>query len=57
MGALEKSEAEIYTKEAAEKFPVGFSMFDVIISCDIEGDRAGVRYYSAWNNENEKWIL
>jgi hypothetical protein len=57
MGALVQSKSEIYTKAAAEKFPVGFSVPGVVISFDVEGDRADVKCYSSWDYDNEKWTL
>ena len=57
MGALLQSKSEIYTKAAAEKFPVGFSVPGVIISFNAEGDRADIKCWSTYDYENEKWIL
>ena len=57
MGALISSKAEIYTKAAAEKLPVGFTVPGAVISFDAEGDRADIKCWSTYDYENEKWIL
>jgi hypothetical protein len=54
MGALPQSKAEIYTKTAADRFPVGSEIPGIIIS-EPEGDRADVQCHSTY--ENNTWTV
>ncbi len=54
MGALIQSKAEIYTKQAAERFPVGAEIPGAIIS-KAEGDRADIQCVSSY--QNNIWTL
>ena len=57
MGAMIQSKAEIYTEEAAKKFPVGTTVPGVVLDYQVEGDRADVRCHSNYDYENNRWIL
>ena len=54
MGALILSKAEVYTKTAADRLPVGSVIPGALIS-EAKGDRADVRCRSAY--ENNTWTL
>jgi Ni,Fe-hydrogenase I cytochrome b subunit len=54
MGALILSKAEVYTKTAADRLPVGSVIPGALIS-EANGDRADVRCRSAY--ENNTWTL
>jgi hypothetical protein len=49
MGALIQSKAEIYTKKAAERLPVGIVIPGAIVS-GATGDRADIRCFSAYRH-------
>jgi hypothetical protein len=53
-GALFQSKAGIYTKTAAERFPIG-SVVPGVIVYNAKGDRADIKCYSTY--ENNMWTL
>jgi hypothetical protein len=54
MGALIQSKAEIYTKSAAARFPVGSQIPGVLLS-EAAGDRADIECHSAY--DEGAWTL